>query len=65
MTVPATANNVIAVGAYNPADGTIANFSGSGPTADGRQKPDICGPGVGIVAPKTEENQFHACSRCC
>jgi subtilisin family serine protease len=65
VTIPATATNVIAVGGYNPADGTIYNLSGSGPTPDGRQKPDICGPGVGIVAPKTEENQFGACCSCC
>jgi len=65
VTVPGTANNVIAVGSYNPSNGTIANSSGSGPTADGRQKPDICAPGVGIMSAKTEQNQFDACCRCC
>lgn len=65
VTIPATARNVIAVGAYNPANGTIYNLSGSGPTADGRLKPDICAPGVGIMAPKTEENDFGACCHCC
>lgn len=28
----------------------LANFSSRGPTADGRIKPDICGPGVDIMA---------------
>ena len=30
--------------------GNISNFSSIGPTADGRQKPDIAAPGQGIVA---------------
>jgi serine protease AprX len=40
---------VITVGASDKSDG-IANFSSRGPTSDGRTKPDIVFPGVGIVA---------------
>lgn len=52
--MPASAKNVIAVGAYDPSNGQLGDFSGRGPTLDGegRIKPDITAPGVGIVAPK-------------
>ena len=45
----------IAVGAYDPyKEGyPIAPFSSSGPTADGRQKPDLLAPGVRILAAKS------------
>ncbi|MFC1728863.1 S8 family serine peptidase [candidate division KSB1 bacterium] len=47
VNAPADGDSVIAVGAvdYN---GVIASFSSRGPTADGRYKPDIVAPGVGI-----------------
>lgn len=45
---PADADSVIAVGAVN-ADSTRAGFSSSGPTADGRIKPDVAAPGTGVV----------------
>ena len=48
---PAAAPNAITVGAMaDPARGgfSLASFSSRGPTADGRIKPDIIGPGVGI-----------------
>lgn len=35
--------------------GDIAPFSGFGPTRDGRAKPDLSGPGMGIVAPLAAE----------
>ena len=37
---PADADNILAVGAVN-IDGTVAAFSGKGPTSDGRIKPDV------------------------
>jgi len=37
--------NVIGVGATNANDGTLADFSSMGPTADGRIKPDVVAPG--------------------
>ena len=49
--------NVVTVGAAddrgstNPADDRLASFSSGGPTADGRLKPEIVAPGVGITAP--------------
>jgi subtilisin family serine protease len=46
---PGCASYVITVGAIDDND-RIARFSSRGPTADGRVKPDIVYPGVGIVA---------------
>ena len=46
---PASARQVITIGATTDADG-IASFSSRGPTKDGRTKPDVCFPGVDIVA---------------
>ena len=48
---PGISEDVITVGAYNPITGEIAPFSSRGPTPDGRVKPDITMPGVGIYAP--------------
>ncbi|MDG5816694.1 S8 family serine peptidase [Chitinispirillales bacterium ANBcel5] len=47
---PADAQGVIAVGALSQS-GRIAHFSSSGPTYDGRTKPDLVAPGVGILVP--------------
>ncbi|MBC8403108.1 MAG: S8 family peptidase [Candidatus Marinimicrobia bacterium] len=63
---PATANSIIAVGAYNTKNqwvdmngqnhieiftvGDRASFSSIGPTRDGRLKPEICAPGNLIAA---------------
>jgi serine protease AprX len=48
---PGCARRVITVGATNDND-QVARFSSRGPTADGRIKPDICFPGVGVIAPQ-------------
>ncbi len=40
LMTPGDAQDIITVGAINPA-GTIAGFSSDGPTADGRQKPEV------------------------
>ncbi|MFD4640317.1 ricin-type beta-trefoil lectin domain protein [Lentzea sp. NPDC058436] len=40
---PATSPHVIAVGATQPASGRVQDYSGRGPTVDGRTKPDITG----------------------
>jgi hypothetical protein len=58
ITPPATAKNVLAVGAVNPlpygpannAAISIAYFSAWGPADDGRVKPDICGNGVNVLS---------------
>ena len=46
---PGCARQVITVGASDDHDG-MAGFSSRGPTSDGRIKPDLVFPGVGIVA---------------
>ena len=53
--------NTIAVGAYDPGtlDRDIASFSSSGPTVEGRTKPEILAPGEGILtARSTPESAF-------
>ena len=48
LTIPASASNVISVGAYNGARLSVAPFSGKGSAAI--QKPDLVAPGVDILA---------------
>ncbi|NKE60312.1 DUF1080 domain-containing protein [Lentzea sp. PSKA42] len=40
---PATSPHVISAGATQPNSGRVQDYSGRGPTVDGRQKPDITG----------------------
>ncbi len=51
----------IAVGAYNPHSTRreLAPFSSSGPTRDGRQKPDLIAPGVLILAARSAPKEPH------
>jgi subtilisin family serine protease len=70
VTIPGTAKNIITVGAYDPVDSpagvfNLAAFSSRGPTVDGRRKPDICAPGVGINAPRSKERSVWYCCDCC
>jgi hypothetical protein len=44
---PADADSILAVGATTPT-GSLANFSGTGPTSDGRIKPDLVAQGTSI-----------------
>ncbi|MFJ9026325.1 S8 family serine peptidase [Streptomyces sp. NPDC102259] len=46
---PGNARNVITVGATDDVD-FLATFSSNGPTPDGRLKPDVAAPGVGIAS---------------
>ena len=46
---PGCAKSVITIGATSKTD-QVADFSSRGPTSDGRVKPDVCFPGVNIVA---------------
>lgn len=54
VTSPGTAFNVITIGASddggddNLSNDVVHNWSGKGPTADGRPKPDVVAPGVNI-----------------
>ncbi|RME16629.1 MAG: T9SS C-terminal target domain-containing protein, partial [Bacteroidetes bacterium] len=45
ISVPADADSVCTVGGVD-ISGNVASFSGKGPTADGRIKPDVCAMGV-------------------
>lgn len=56
---PGCARGVITVGASDDAD-AVAAFSSRGPTLDGRQKPDICLPGSGIVAARARGTMMGA-----
>jgi len=47
--IPAVSRKAITVGASTKAD-EVADFSSQGPTSDLRLKPDVCAPGVNIVA---------------
>ena len=47
MSAPADGEDVIGVGAVD-AQGVRATFSSTGPTADGRIKPDVCAMGVSV-----------------
>lgn len=48
LTIPSTADKIIAVGAYDSIRGTYADFSGRGYTINGILKPDLAAPGVSI-----------------
>lgn len=63
-----TCKNILTVGAVNdavssstrtPSAGTISSFSSTGPTDDGRIKPDVVGNGVGVLSPiSTSDTAF-------
>ena len=67
---PATAKNVLAIGASTTEDtGTppirsVVNFSSLGPSSDGRIKPDLVAPGVGICSGLAEEARNPAGPSC-
>ena len=70
VTSPGTAKNVIAIGASTTGSsgsalaGAVANFSSQGPSLDGRIKPDLVAPGVGICSGLAEEAQNPAGPDC-
>ena len=49
MSVPASAKNIVTVGATTGAD-AMASFSSFGPTDDGRIKPEVCATGVNVTS---------------
>ncbi len=57
MSVDSVAKNLISVGATGNGQylQNVANFSSRGPTADGRIKPDVMAPGVGIWSAQGED----------
>ncbi len=48
MLTPADADSIVSVGAVT-FDGVLAGFSSTGPTNDGRTKPDVSAPGVHVL----------------
>jgi endonuclease G len=53
LTIPATSQSVIAVGAVEAGESAfLGYFSSRGPTRDGRDKPDVVAPGVDVIAAK-------------
>jgi hypothetical protein len=55
---PATAKNVLAVGAtrHGTDAGSLAGWSSQGPTHDGRIKPDVTAPGESVVSANNDLN---------
>ena len=49
LIAPADADSIVSVGAVT-AGGTLASFSSTGPTADGRVKPEVVAQGVNVYA---------------
>jgi subtilisin family serine protease len=64
--VPGTADDVITVGAYNAENrNALYALSSQGPTVDGRAKPDISAPGVGIDSAKGNARRCWLACECC
>lgn len=67
ISIPGTTDSVITVAAYaaeGSNEGELGNFSSRGPTRDGRDKPDIAAPGVGVTSAKSRVGD-NCCSDCC
>jgi hypothetical protein len=65
VTVPGTGMNTITVGSYDARNSALAQSSSRGPTTDGRLKPDLCAPGVGIMSARPGARAVTACSDRC
>ncbi|MEI6083238.1 MAG: choice-of-anchor D domain-containing protein [Verrucomicrobiota bacterium] len=64
ITPPATAKNIIAVGA-STLDGKVSSFSSYGPCEDGRFKPDLVAPGEDIVGATSQASYINPiCDGC-
>jgi subtilisin family serine protease len=64
LITPADADSIVSVGAAF-VNGELAGFSSTGPTADGRIKPEVIAPGVSLTAATGESgytNQFSGTS---
>jgi serine protease AprX len=49
IVAPADADSIVAVGATSLDGSVFASFSGTGPTADGRTKPEVVAPGENVT----------------
>ncbi len=68
ISMPGTAEYVITVGAYaaeGSEEGDLADFSSRGPTRDGRTKPEISAPGVGVTSAISQAMEKSSCDCCC
>mmetsp|Transcript_22204 Transcript_22204/g.43185 ORF Transcript_22204/g.43185 Transcript_22204/m.43185 type:complete len:1080 (+) Transcript_22204:2-3241(+) len=61
VTSPATAKNVLTVGSTCPDADYIPGFSSMGPLYDGRIKPDVMAPGVGVVSAGSGFGEVESC----
>ncbi len=61
LSAPADVEEVISVGAVTPSD-QVSNFSSTGPTADGRIKPDLVAQGTDVVLPVIYKGGAHVYS---
>ncbi len=64
VTPPSTAKNGLSIAASNGSSLEAWNGSGQGPTNDGRIKPDLLAPGIGICSGRAEEARFPAGADC-
>jgi len=48
IVTPADADSIVSVGAASLDGSTLASFTGTGPTADGRTKPEVVAPGENV-----------------
>lgn len=53
LSIPGTANHVVAVAALDRAATATASYSSRGDTRDGRQRPDLCAPGNNVWAARS------------
>jgi subtilisin family serine protease len=66
VSIPGTADSVITVGAYSAEyRDRLARFTNQGPTVDGRPKPEISAPGVGIDSAKANARPCFLECECC
>ena len=62
--VGGTGKRIITVGSYVSKDifggvvGDISSISSKGPTTDGRQKPEVCAPGEGVISSYSNSNNI-------
>ncbi len=64
VTPPATAKNGLAIATSNGSSLDPWSSSGQGPTNDGRIKPDLMAPGIGLCSGRAEEARFPAGADC-
>lgn len=60
LMVVGAVNDAVSSGSRNPAAGSISTFSSTGPTDDGRIKPDVVGNGVNLLSPISSSDTANA-----